>query len=256
MRRRDAVPDAAREGEHGGGGHDTGGTMRWLLTYADLITLLMVFFIVLYSISRIDRTRYEQLATVLRASLLTGRAANAAIDLAPVAGQPNAVMPAAGGALVPQLIESASLQVAAAELQRALADLEATGVADVTVESRGLVLRLSQEVLFDLGRAELRPDAMAVLDRIAPTLAGLTNPIEVAGYTDDLPIRGRYPSNWELAAARSLAVLHYLEAKGIAPQRLSAVSYGEWRPRFPNDGEENRRRNRRVELVILRQDDT
>jgi chemotaxis protein MotB len=125
-----------------------------------------------------------------------------------------------------------------------------------SLDERGLTIRFLDTALFDLGQADLKPEARAILDNVASILRSLPNPIRVEGHTDNLPINTyRFPSNWELSTARATTVVRYLAEKhGIPPDRLSAAGYGEWRPVAPNDTPEHRAQNRRVDIVVLRTD--
>ncbi len=251
------------EGGHGGG-HDGAGSMRWLLTYADLITLLMVFFIVLYSISQMDKAKYIQLAQALQASFLRSNVSNSLLDVSPTPADSEARLPKTAansleGARGPGLqearrAEGLRLQEVARIVQRELKAAGLAGKVTIRLEEQGLVVSFPELIFFDRGYADLKPASRDILHRIAPVLAGIPNDLAVEGHTDDLPINtARYPSNWELSVARAVAVARYLaEREGLPPGRLSATGYGEWRPRFPNDTEDNRARNRRVDLVILR----
>jgi chemotaxis protein MotB len=122
------------------------------------------------------------------------------------------------------------------------------------VDERGLTVRFLDNVLFDLGRADLRPDALTMLDAVGTALKNTNRYIRVEGHADNLPINTiEFPSNWELSAARSIAVTRYLIAKhGADPRHLASLGYGEFRPLFPNTSDENRAKNRRVDVVILR----
>ena len=115
------------------------------------------------------------------------------------------------------------------------------------------MVRLADRVLFDLGKADLRPDARRVLDALAGVLAELPNPVRVEGHTDDLPINNeRFPSNWELSTARATTVVRYfIEHHGMDPRRFSAAGYGEYHPLVPNTSAANRQKNRRVDVVIM-----
>ncbi|QIA26684.1 OmpA family protein [Thermaerobacter sp. PB12/4term] len=279
--RRNAVTGGHGAGHGGGGGgHDGAGSMRWLLTYADLITLLLAFFVVMYAMSEVNVARYQALAASLRAAFAT--AGETVIDtqgwspdarkvldgLNQDTGQPNPPgLPGAGGTppSIPELPAGTSLPPMSAEereqleglvgrVNEALRDAGLGGRASARLTERGVAIIFDDQVFFDLGRAELRPEGQDLLRRLAPILAQVPGTILVEGHTDNLPIRsGRYPSNWELSTARATTVVRYLaERAGLDPRRLAAAGYGEWRPRFPNTSEANRARNRRVEIVLLR----
>lgn len=124
----------------------------------------------------------------------------------------------------------------------------------LSMEEKGLVITFVSEVLFDSGKANLKPEAFSSLDKVAKILVDNVpdNNIGVEGYTDNQPIKhSKWKSNWELSAYRALSVLEYLEGKGVNPERLSASGYGEYKPVASNDTAEGRQMNRRVEIVIL-----
>lgn len=207
--------------------------MRWLLTYADLITLLMAFFIVMYAMSSVDVGKYRALAHSLRGAL----AGNSFVEL-----------PLQGTAAEPDSLEAVGQEVAGA-----LAEMGLEGQGAVFRTERGVVISLYGAVLFDLGKADIRPDAIPVLDRVAEALARVPNYVSVEGSTDDLPINSLlFPTNWELSVRRATTVVRYfVERHGLEPRRFLAVGYGEYQPMFPNDSEANRARNRRVDIVLL-----
>lgn len=254
------------EEEHaGGGGHDGAGMMRWLLTYADMITLLMLFFIVLYSISQMDKARYIQLVRAIRASLLSANVSNSVLDASQVPAPANDLLPGTAGDTLDRAdpfgglpfeeAELLDLERVGQEVARALEEAGLTGRVNVVLAERGLVISFADSVFFDLGKAHLRPEARELLGRLSRVLGRLRNKVVVEGHTDDLPIHtAEFPSNWELSVARAVSVARYLtEAGGIDPRRVAATGYGEWRPRYPNDSEANRAKNRRVDIVLLRE---
>jgi chemotaxis protein MotB len=223
---------------------------RWLITYADMITLLMVLFIVLYSISQVDLAKFEK----LRAGMgnPAGSAGKAVLEggTGPLEGgsAPSVVSVATsntGGG--PQPLASAAREIAAALKQVGLGQS-----VTLRVESRGLVVSIAADhVLFDAGQAGLRPVGLRILDGLAPTLAGLPNPIRVEGHTDNVPIAGRYPSNWELSSARASSVLRALiDGHGFDPSRFTVAGYADRRPVRPNTTAAGRAANRRVEIVV------
>ena len=240
------------------GGHGEGheNAERWLLTYADLITLLMVFFVVLYSMSSADSTKFKQISAALEQAfnvdVLHGYTATSIGD-----GSPSApVTP------IDNLIQNNEVpQVARvqAAIQSAIDQANQNGSQqqpEVTVgtDKEGVVIRLSGSYLFDSGRAELKPNSFALLDAIAGQLKLEPNDIRIDGHTDSTPLIGSalYPTNWELSTARALAVTRYLtETDGVMATRMEAAGYGEFRPIVPNDSRENRALNRRVEIHLL-----
>lgn len=221
-------------GHGGGGGHDAAGGMRWLLTYADLITLLLILFIMLYSMSMIDAAKFKQLAQYLRAAF------GGVLTQGPTFLQGN------GDKIIPDLVERLSGAVQGA-------GGEGAG-AQVFRNERGIVVRLmTDNVLFDKASADVKPEMKAILDAVAGPLKDAGLPVLVEGHTDDLPMRGgRFPSNWELSTARATAVVRHLIETGKVPaSRLSAAGYAEHHPVMSNSSEIGRSRNRRIDIIIL-----
>lgn len=216
---------------------------RWLLTYADLITLLLVFFVILYSISKADEKKFARISAALQhafsVNVLQGS------DPTAVGGENG---PLDAGTSI--LDEYAAMRL---EIQNIANQMGLQRDITVNLRKDGLAISVSGSLLFDSGRADLRPESMAALDKLAEELRRLPNDIRVEGHTDNVPVNSDlFPTNWELSAARATAVTRYLsELDGIPPRRLSAQGYGEFRPVAGNDTRDNRARNRRVELLIV-----
>lgn len=236
-----------RPGGGGGGGHDAAGMMRWLLTYSDLITLLMAFFVILYAMSKADTAKFNALRYSLAVALKAdaGSANNIIFDQQGTTTI-NEPMPQEGAAR-----EAEDFQEIIHKIQANVQDPKMVGF---IVDERGLTVRFLDNVLFDLGQASLRQDGMPLLDTVGAALKGNTRYVRVEGHADNLPINTlQFPSNWELSSARSIAVTRFLiEKHGMDPRRLSSLGYGEYRPLYPNTSEDNRSKNRRVDIVILR----
>lgn len=221
---------------------------QWMVTYSDMMTQLLAFFVVLFSISVIDVQRFQSLLSAFRGSvgiLDTGRSFE---EQALVGSPPIAVTVQPAGARLTLQLQQV--------LQELAARLQASGVpsaVELVPEERGLVVRVADRVLFDLGKADLRPESRSVLDALARVLAEIPNQVRVEGHTDNLPIHNeRFPSNWELSTARATTVVRYfIEKHRLDPRRFSAAGYGEYHPIVPNTSEANRQKNRRVEVVIL-----
>jgi chemotaxis protein MotB len=222
---------------------------RWLLTYADLITLLMIFFVVLYALSNVDAKKFKAVSDALNKSLggSEGLVHNypgpSAVNL------PNAPSP---GTNIPS--ENEHLEELANELNKYLENNNLSAKVTVITEERGVVLSFQDPVIFLLGSAELSPTARPVVRGVGDILIKTPNYIRVEGHTDNLPINNNlYPSNWELSSARATKVVQeMIRENGFPPRRLSATGYGEYRPRANNDSEVNRQLNRRVDIVVLR----
>ena len=222
---------------------------RWLLTYADLITLLMVFFVVLYSMSSASADKFKKVSASLQQAfnvdVLQGAASASIHDGGSTPEAPSNDL--ISNVDVPQTARLENM------IEAVLAGKEQNPDVTVDVDREGVVIRLSGSYLFDSGRAELKPNSLAVLDAISSELRLISNEIRIDGHTDSTPIQStRYPTNWELSAARALAVTRYLtEADGVRSTRLMAAGFGEFRPLVPNDSREHRALNRRVEIHLL-----
>ncbi len=215
---------------------------RWLLTYADLITLLLAFFIVLYSISRIDAKKFDNVTEALQgvlgggSGIIPGREAIVRSDWSK------------GGPL-----KIGNLRLMQSRVQQAVV---AAGMQDdITpiIDERGLVVHVTESALFDEGSAELNARARPALSVVAKSLKGLANSLRIEGHTDSRPINtARFPSNWELSTARAATVVRlFVEEQGWEPDQISAMGYGEFRPIVTNDTPENMAKNRRVDIVVL-----
>jgi len=248
---------------------------RWLITYADMITLLMVLFIVLYSISQVDLAKFKQLKSGIAGgyggpttlAAVQGGAGplegGGAVFEAQVTGDDTqqsastasaqAALAAAQNRLDAARQEKSVLQSAQQQIQHSLDAVGLGSAVQFRLESRGLVVTIvSDKVLFDPGEADLRPEGAAILDGLAGALGTLPNKLSIEGHTDNTPISGRYPSNWELSTARATTVLRsFIEEHGIAPDRLQAAGYADTQPVAGNDTPEGRAANRRVEIVVL-----
>jgi chemotaxis protein MotB len=228
VNRRWRPPGAAYEGTKAG----------WLTTFNDLMTLLLVFFVMLFAMSSTDGERMRRLQAALQGGqgLLEG---GTGISGEPGPPGPRPAAPAEGGE--PAIDPAALLGLAAA-----------AGIAADLGDGGEVRLRLDNQVLFPFGRAEILPAGLEAIGRLGRLLAPLPVEIQVEGHTDNLPIRTeRYPSNWELSTARAVTVLKALAEGGqVDPRRLSAVGYGASRPLGPNGSEAQRAANRRVQIIV------
>jgi chemotaxis protein MotB len=218
------------------GGHD-----RWLLSYADLVTLLLALFTTLYAASSVDAGKLAPLQTSLRE----------AFDAPPVMETRNP-----RGAIVPPVtvVNAQAMQDdLELRLMKELAEpLQLQRVA-IHRDARGLVVSLPQEAAFATASTDVSSEARELIGRVAAAVAPTANGLRIEGHTDNVPIRtARYSSNWELSTARASAVVAFLvESAKFDPARLSAAGYGEFHPQVANDTPENRARNRRIDVVIL-----
>jgi chemotaxis protein MotB len=193
----------------------------WIFTYGDLVTLLLVFFIMLFSFCKTDIEKFKSVAESFK--------------------------PTPPGS--PFFLEGKE-----SVLQQLAQRIETSEIAEevfITVDQRGVVVSFKDTALFESGSADLTERARKTLNRFAAYLFGLPNDIIIEGHTDDQPISGaRYPSNWELSAARAASVARFFENEGVKGQRMQVVGYGEFRPRFRNDTPEKRALNRRIDVII------
>ncbi|MDE3075803.1 MAG: flagellar motor protein MotB [Chloroflexota bacterium] len=222
---------------------------RWLLTYADLITLLMVFFVILYSFATIDVKKFLNLKGSLDKAFNTG-------VLAGIASQ--GFNQQLSGASVQEQIAAANESAKASVASQLQKIAEATGSGEaiqITATAEGVTVSLSANVLFQSGTAELKPGAVDLLKAVAQPLKDIPNPLEVAANTDDLPpapTNSKFKDNWEMGHARAYTVMRALVDQASLPEnRLSLRNNGQYKPLYPNDSPENRAKNRRVDLVIV-----
>lgn len=212
---------------------------RWLLTYADLITLLLAFFIVMYSMSQLDAKKFGKMTEALTGVLRGGDS---------ILNEQGDATKTGHGLLNIGDLKMIQRHVEA-RFKSANEELEIT----TQVSERGLVIHVMESALFKPGSADLVPKAQRVLDVVADMAKPLPNHLRIEGHTDNTPIRTAvYPSNWELSSARATEVVRYLtDEHGIPPSRISALGYGQYRPVAPNNTAENRAKNRRVDIVVL-----
>jgi len=253
-----------KRGSGGEGEHEN--SERWLLTYADMITLLVAFFIMLYSMSVMNQAKFQQLAISVRSGF-----GQSAIGGAPTVfsrggganGTPAIINSSKSSPSNEDFIKDAKVRQDADGLDKAYTAVKAyiqkKGLKDamhVVRNERGVVVTvMTDKMLFAPGQADLRPAELALLNTVGDVIrqAVPLNPVRVEGHTDSLPIHTlRFPSNWELSTTRATTVLRYFEGRGISAKRLEAGGYADQRPITANDTDVHRAQNRRVEIVILR----
>ena len=235
---------------------------RWLISYADFITLLFAFFVVMYSVSSVNEGKYKVLSNTLTGVF---NAPQRSLQPIPIGENPAPPAQLAQQTDVPESVDELRmpeldteqraqvLQTMANQLELEFDELINQGVVTLEATDQWLELNLPNSMLFNSGTAEPHYDAFPVIARVATVLEGRDNAVKIEGFTDNQPIRtGRFPSNWELSAARAAAVVRMLTMEGIEAERLAAVGYGQYQPVARNDTEEGRRRNRRVVLLISR----
>lgn len=248
---------------------------RWLVSYADFITLLFAFFVVMYALSTVSEGKYRVLSESLGSAFggsAPERIPSALAPQEPPAQEPQVhepppqepqvqeptlredVQPAFETVKPAELpgIQREQMRGIAQDILKILDSLVRDGQVKVTQSNRGISVEINASVLFASGQAQLRPESGRALQQVAKVLAPTGQGIQVEGYTDDVPIStALFPSNWELSAARASSVVRLFSENGVAEQRLSVIGYGPNRPATGNETPEGRARNRRVTVMIL-----
>jgi chemotaxis protein MotB len=241
----------------------------WLLPYADLLTLLLALFIVLFSM----RSEDEAKATAMMESLYTAFNSISVFDT-DSGGQTPSNNSNTSNVIIPDEIPEPEeevepesepekevegnvveeqLQELMAKLQKYVDENGLEAEISLTDLQEGIQITLKDKIVFDSGSNKLKSEFIPTLNDIATMLSTLEQPIVIEGHTDNKPINNsKFPSNWELSASRALSVLHYFQGKGIDPHLLRFSGYGEYQPLYPNDSAKNREANRRVNITVLR----
>ena len=232
----------SRENSDGGPG--------WLTTFNDLITLLMVFFVLIFTMGSVDTKMLQEFQYALQTGLgILGEGSKVSIAVTNFGRNSNEeqLLIQAEGEVEPVDEQEDTLPI-----EEALKAFTAEPGINVRYSNQGAHITFEDFLLFDFGQADMNPGGLAFLDKMGDLIQKIPFPVRVEGHTDNVPIHtARYPSNWELSIARAVSVVKYFAESGkINPQRLSAVGYGATRPLVPNDSRENRTRNRRVEIVL------
>lgn len=235
--------------------HEHDNHERWLISYADFVTLLFAFFVVMYSISSVNETKYKNFSNSLSVAF-TNHPSSMELSAGTTSEQEQ---------LLKALVDKRTARLA--EQQRKVQerlDNMATGLTDVmsplidqhlvSIHSgkRGVVIDVSASLLFKTGEAELQPASVDVLRQVSEALGQEEWAIEVEGHTDDVPIvTPQYPSNWELSSARASSVVRMMVKNGVSEERFSVVGMASTQPIVPNDSPDNRAKNRRVSITIV-----
>jgi chemotaxis protein MotB len=235
---------------------------RWLVSYADFITLLFAFFVVMFATSQTDKAKAQQVSDSVKKAL-EGESFKAMVSVIlggtiDTKGQGSAQHNGPGGQQKIVKIEASphgkvvellpSLQMLTKELEQEVK----SGKLQLSMGARGLTISFAQAALFPSGEDEISPDFYPTIQKIAESMKQIPNPVRTEGHTDSVPIHNsRFRSNWELSAARSIALVELFTKLGVPRERLSIAGYGDTSPIESNDTEEGRQRNRRVDMVIL-----
>ncbi|RZT08997.1 chemotaxis protein MotB [Duganella sp. CF402] len=222
---------------------------RWLISYADFITLLFAFFVVMYAISAVNIGKYKIFSDALGDAFGGKGAAQPVNTEVPNLPVPN---PALKRRVELLRKEKEQMTKLAQDLLSTMAPLVKEGKVRVTQNSRGVSVEINASVLFDPGDARLMPESVEALRAVASLLKADSHDVQVEGHTDNQPIGNtRFPSNWELSSVRASSVVRLFIDAGVAPQRLTAVGYSSNVPVADNDSAQGRARNRRVAVTIL-----
>lgn len=235
-------------------GNSGSGGESWMTTFSDLMSLLLTFFILLFSMSNVSNEKFTQAAQSLSSSLIGGGEGIMDGVIVPFeddnTGTNETVVPA-------EELEAPGLDPALIEIyNRVINFVEKNDLEDkviITADSKGVYVNVSNAILFGKESASISREGRSVLKSVGKLLNQLDNRVVIEGHTDDIPnAYGQYPTNWELSVGRAVSVLRYLnENEHVDARRLSAVGYGENQPLAPNNSEENRARNRRVNIVVI-----
>ena len=247
MRERRRQQPARKRVEEDSDNHD-----RWLVSYADFMTLLFAFFVVMYAISSVNVGKYRVLSDALGSAFGNPRGLINPNEplLQQRAPQMMLPRPRQNDAMLRR--EREKMTGMARDLLKALAPLVSQGKVRVTETNRGVSIEISDSILFAQGEARLTPESSEVLKAIARVLKVDTHAVQVEGHTDNVPInKAQFPSNWELSSVRASGVVRLFADNGISETRLVAVGHGSNQPVASNDTVDGRLRNRRVQVMIL-----
>lgn len=239
---------------------------RWLITYSDLITLLLIFFVIMYAMSKVDVAKFLALSASLNQALnpsneipLQGLGKTALISAAnPTSGHQTSMdfksLSAQEKAQLHDIVkEDQMFSDLFAQLKTYVKVHNLENAVSLDNQQRGIQITLRDVAFFSSGQDVLRTSALTVLDGLVPFLQTVPNHIQVEGFTDNAPINtAQFPSNWELSALRAVNVVRFLAAKGVDPARLDATAYGQYNNLYPNDSAYHMQLNRRVTVVILK----
>lgn len=230
---------------------------RWMVSYADFITLLFAFFVVMYAISSVNEGKYRVLSDAIVTAFNEKQTSDKMINLGQKTPE---ILQGTGrpiGKSTPQKVPPPNpvaehMKTIAKDVLGAMESLVKQGQVRVTQSARGIQVEINASTLFSSGDATLQPASIEALSAVARVLAGTDNPIQVEGHTDNIPIQSpNYPSNWELSSARAGSVVRLLTEQGVPPSRLVAIGYADNKPLDANTTSEGRARNRRVNVLIL-----
>ncbi|MEW8955125.1 OmpA family protein [Clostridium sp.] len=229
-----------------GSGDNGQGIDEWILTYSDTVTLLLTFFILLYTFSTVDNQKLQSISQAFQ-SMFTGQPGQTIVEGTGVTVDSNLeadVDPSSIDGEAYELYEQVKTFIDENQLDASL---------QIKEDERGIILQMKDSILFESGNAELKEESIPILSQLSSLINSLDNPVIVEGHTDNVPINNYiFKSNWELSTARAVSVVRYfIEGKGLNPERFTASAYGEYKPIAPNDSDENRAKNRRVNILLV-----
>lgn len=240
---------------------------RWLVSYADFITLLFAFFVVMYSISSVNEGKYRVLSdsisaafdpseqglpikfnNPLKAPIISRQVKSSADTIDSSQGR----NPSTNSGIEASKKDQINLAKISSLVEKGLSPLIDKKLIKINKNDLWLEIEIKSSILYSSGSAKLQSPAIPVLRKIAKIVAGFDNQVKVEGFTDNIPIdTDEFPSNWELSAGRAASVVHLFSRYGVKPQRMSAVGYAEFKPIAKNDTAKGRRKNRRVKIIVL-----
>lgn len=229
---------------------------RWMVSYADFITLLFAFFVVMYAISSVNDGKYRVLSNALVNAFqnITGQPGGQ-ITILTQGAPPLQAKPAGKPDKAPtaeeKLVQRSKMKNVAKDILEVLAPLVKQGKVKLLETSRGVTIEINDSILFAPGQARLEPASISAMQAVAKVLAHTDFPITIEGHTDNIPINTpTFPSNWELSAFRATTVLRLFNDSGVGAERMTAIGYGDTRPVMTNQTIEGRANNRRVSILI------
>lgn len=216
-----------------------GGAPGWMTTFSDLMSLLLTFFILLFSMSSVSPEKFSSAASSIQSVFSGSSGGSTILDGSDVLEN-----------IAQQYIENKDIYDTVSDY---LESQELGSDVSVSMDSKGVFVEMKEAILFEPGSADLKDEGIEVLNKLKGLINEFRNDLVIEGHTDDVPSKsGRFPTNWELSTARAVSVVRYMaEVEGIDPTRLSAIGYGEYRPMVPNNSSENRAINRRVNILII-----
>ncbi|MDH5259718.1 MAG: flagellar motor protein MotD [Gammaproteobacteria bacterium] len=246
--------------------HEEENLDRWLVSYADFITLLFAFFVVMYAVSSLNEGKYKEVSASLISAFKTIPRSLEPIqvgevsrdnknDVIDISTSKAAGDKAENGTDKDTQNQDLSFGEKADQIEKNMMGLIQMDEVTLRRSDKWLEVEINTRILFPSGDAQLVDTALPVLTKVAAILAPYPNPINVEGFTDNIPINTeKFPSNWELSAARAASVVHLFSKAGVEPGRMSAIAYGEFRPIADNSSVKGRLKNRRVVIAILAED--